>query len=706
MSIKCKKLFNFRLPLAAALALVGGIIFAYLISFYNAPYYVYFTAVPVAAVIFIITVVVSKNKLSAIFCLIICCMFLIGNAYTATKLYNYGKSEVTLGTLCSVSGKVDGTGYSSTGTRYIVVTNAYADGTKLGGKVICYLGDKAGEYCDIGDSVEMPVTLEKFDAFVYGSLNYRVEDSIKYTCTVYGGLTATHHFSLFGTIRTSIYNLLYDNLDFETASVAYSMLTGDTSEMSENTLTSFRYGGIAHIFAVSGLHIGVIFAVLSFILKKIRINRWLKSGIKLGIILFYAGICGFSPSALRAVIMCTVTVVAKLLHKKYDSFNSLSISVIILLLINPFYLFGAGFVLSVGCVLGIIILSHTFNKKLIKLPKKVREGLTVGLSSQIVSYPLLLVTFGYISAAGLVLNVIVMPVLAFLYIVLLFGTILSGILFPFSSTLIQVVTLPLKAVVNFAVSMGFEKSLISGFGGIWLAVVLFLFILAFSDKVNLKKVARIVLAVSCAAVFTFTTVMQVVVPYDSLRITASAYFGGGMVIIRNSQGCVLVVTQDLSTNRLQSTLNKNGTASIDALIILGDDYSLDEYFEIDYTIPDIYLSYDRLDVDNVGDASVHYGKYFSIFGVDYKFSDGYTLKVTYQDVTIGIAAGENNYLKSVDMLFTLKQNNSCEAKNTIYFDRDDEVYGVCNIYDCGDLHFTINGGKIYETDLIPHTNQN
>jgi ComEC/Rec2-related protein len=704
MSIKCKKLVNFRLPLAAALALAGGIIFAYLISFYNAPTYVYFTAVPVAAVIFIITVIVGKNKYVSICCLIVCAMFLIGNAYTATKLYKFEKTDVPLGTLCSVSGRVVDVGYSSTGTNYIVVGNAYADGVKLGGKVICYLGDKAGAYCDVGDSVDMPVSLEKFDAFVYGGLNYRAENSIKYTCTVYGGLTATHHFSLFGSIRSGIYTLLFNNLDYETASVAYAMLTGDTSEMSQNTLSSFRYGGIAHIFAVSGLHIGVIFGALSVFFKKIRLNRYVSSGIKLGVIIFYAGICGFSPSSVRAIIMCATSVVAKLLHKKYDSLNALSIAVIILLLINPFYAFGTGFTLSVGCVLGIVILSHNFNKLFKKLPKNLREGLTVGVSSQIATYPMLLLTFGYISAAGLVLNIFVLPLLSALFVILLLGTIMSAVIPPMASAVIPAICTPLKVVINFAVSAGFEKSLISGFGGWWLTVILFAFILAFSDKVNLKIKARAVIATCCAVVFAFTTLVQVFVPSGYVRITASAYYGGGMVIIRSSQGCVLVVTQDLTATRLQSTLNKNGAASIDALVIIGDDYCLEEYYNIDYDISDVYVSSDRLDVDNIGNAAVHYGKNFSLYGVDYYFRDGYTLKVTYEGVTIGVAAGEYNNLGKVDMLFTLKNNTSCKATNTFYFDRDDDVYGVCSIYDCGDLHFTINNGKIIENDWVSHMN--
>jgi ComEC/Rec2-related protein len=548
----------------------------------------------------------------------------------------------------------------------------------------------------------MPVTLEKFDAFTYGGLSYRVENNIKYTCTVYGGLTAEDHFSLFGYMRSGIYNLLFDNLDYETASVCYAMITGNTSEMSTSTLSAFRYGGVAHIFAVSGLHIGVVYGFISLLFRKIRINRWLSSGIKLGIITFYAAICGFSPSAVRAIIMCAMSLAAKLLQQKYDSLNSMSMAALLLLLINPFYLFGSGFILSFGCVAGIVILSHNFNKLFKKLPEKPREALVVGVSSQVATYPLLLLTFGYISAAGLVLNILVLPVLSVLYIILLFGTLLSAIISPVAPALIPIVSMPIKIAINFAVSVGFEEGLLSGFGGTWMVVAVFAFILAFSDKVNLKRNVRAVMATLCAIVITFATVAQVIVPSGTVRVTASAYYGGGMLIVRSSEGTTLIVTQDLTTNRLQSTLNKNGAGSVDALIILGDDYALDEYFEIDYDIPDVYVAFDRLNVDNVGNATVHYGKSFSLYGVDYFFYDGYTVKLTCQDVTIGVSCGEYNNIKKADMLFSLKKNTTCETDNLIYFDKDDDIYGECNIYDVGDLHFVINGGKITENDWIKY----
>lgn len=71
------------------------------------------------------------------------------------------------------------------------------------------------------------------------------------------------------------------------------MLTGDGSAVENGLLQNFRYGGVAHIFAVSGLHIGVIYAILSFLLKRIRMPKLLRCALIFAPLLFYVGVCPF-----------------------------------------------------------------------------------------------------------------------------------------------------------------------------------------------------------------------------------------------------------------------------------------------------------------------------------------------------------------------------------------------------------------------------
>ena len=100
-----------------------------------------------------------------------------------------------------------------------------------------------------------------------------------------------------------------DNLDKDTAAICYAMLIGDTKGVDDATLDSFRFGGVAHIFAVSGLHIGLVYGVIAFAMKKLRANKFLSAAICIAVILLYSAVCGFTLSSVRAVIMCAVGII-------------------------------------------------------------------------------------------------------------------------------------------------------------------------------------------------------------------------------------------------------------------------------------------------------------------------------------------------------------------------------------------------------------
>lgn len=93
--------------------------------------------------------------------------------------------------------------------------------------------------------------------------------------------------------------------------------------MDGDVLENFRNGGVAHIFAVSGLHIGFLAGVVFFLLRSCRVRGVPKVLISAAVLVFYAGICGFSPSSLRAAVMASVLAAAKETGMKYDGLSSL-----------------------------------------------------------------------------------------------------------------------------------------------------------------------------------------------------------------------------------------------------------------------------------------------------------------------------------------------------------------------------------------------
>ncbi|MGN0818379.1 MAG: ComEC/Rec2 family competence protein [Candidatus Coproplasma sp.] len=690
--MKKVKLVNFRLPFALALSLACGIGFTFALAYYNVGYFYVTFAVPVAAVIFIICALCIKSTRAVVSCALALAFFLLGAVYSAVNLHDYESSEVT-SDVTEISGRVESVEKTRSGTVVLVLSDVSADGKRLKGRTLAYLDGDGGGYAEVGYTVSALCSVEKCDLFSYGELNYNAIDSIRYKCLMYGTLDSKYGFSLFGSVRSAIVGVLEDNLPYETAAVARAMLTGDTSAMDIQTLSSFRYGGIAHIFAVSGLHIGVIYAVLSFILNKLRLNKYLSAAIKISLIVFYAGVCGFTPSSVRAAVMCSVAALSTLTHLKYDGLNSLSIAAIILLAINPLNLFDAGFILSFSAMLGIIFLVKNIGKILRVLPKKLQGGLSVSLSAQAATFPAQMLTFGYVSWAGLVLNVFFLPILSALYAALFSATVISLIIPP-AAAILPYVCMPLEGFISLFVSCGFENAVISGISGWWVAVLPAIFLAALSDKFNLSLIIRAVTCVVCALSFTLATVFDGTV-YNGARITVDAYYGGCMTLVRTSQGNILVVTQGTDSGRIYSFVNKYCANRVRDLIVLGDDNAVGYCLQQEWEYDNIYL-YSGLINAEAGE-NINYLTDFSLYGVECRFVSSDTVKISVGGVDCAILLGQSQTELNAHLIVSPQITDGFNGIAACYGERG----GDYNVYLQGCLQFDADNGKITVKGLLP-----
>jgi len=138
------------------------------------------------------------------------------------------------------------------------------------------------------------------------------------------------------------------------SSVFQAILMGKKESIPRDKLQHFFYTGTMHLFAVSGLHVGVVSSFIFFVCKLLLFPRWLKilfTGIS---VLFYASIVGFSPSTLRATFMVFFVLLAQILNRPIDIraafFNTIGLT----LLLNPYALWDVGFQLSYGVVASIL----------------------------------------------------------------------------------------------------------------------------------------------------------------------------------------------------------------------------------------------------------------------------------------------------------------------------------------------------------------
>ncbi len=216
----------------------------------------------------------------------------------------------------------------------------------------------------------------------------------------------------------------YSKLDKKNASIILSIILGDKGYLEDNFLDNIRSIGLAHIFAVSGLHIGILYSFFVFVLRKIGLSKKKSFIITWSILWIYGFLIGFPTSVLRTLLMFTVHFLGDLLYRKYNSINSLVFAGLVLLIINPFWIFDVGFQLSFTAALSLVIYSK-YIKKIIKFNNKLKSSLYVFTFLQIIILPILSYHFNYIPLLSIIYNIIFIPAFS-LVIITSFGLLAIG----------------------------------------------------------------------------------------------------------------------------------------------------------------------------------------------------------------------------------------------------------------------------------------
>jgi competence protein ComEC len=204
--------------------------------------------------------------------------------------------------------------------------------------------------------------------------------------------------SFFDELKQGIVEKLENNLNGEVFAVAMGILLGDKSYLNLELKDAFSGAGAMHLLAVSGLHVGIFLLILQWIFKTFgqKLPRWMRFVFILAILWLYAGITGFSPSVNRAVTMFSFVALGTLLGRRYNSMDGLLASAMILLAVNPYYLFDIGFQLSYLAMLGIFMFSPLIDRSL-NIQKKwlkfIWSGTAVALAAQLTTFPLTLYYF-------------------------------------------------------------------------------------------------------------------------------------------------------------------------------------------------------------------------------------------------------------------------------------------------------------------------
>ena len=455
------KLFNFRPVLFSTVFFAFGIFCAMLYAQYRLPWWLLLFLLPIAALPFFFTTTKKERIQRAIAVSVMALFFAagFGGFCIQTGLF---QAVTNFQGEHAVRGKVtDYVVYDE--YTYMELTNVCVDGSKQSGKLIAYLpGDYAIDV-PLSSTVEC-VGYLRTDTRIFDANGFRgfaVDKNVRLYLTADTVRINGREFDLFLYIRQGLENVVEGGMNETPAQTLLGLLFGETSGMDEGLLENVRYGGIAHIFAVSGLHFGILFACLSWIFNREclwMVPRWLRFGIVAFVLFFYGGICGYSASVIRAIVTCLSLYAASLVGIETDWLERLSFACLLVLFLSPCQLFHAGFLLSFGACYGIAFLARRIEKGIwicwggirrlvgkpvrkyfpheqthpLTIPQTIEcniiSFLSVTTSAQAFTLPILMTTFGYVSGWSLLLNCIFVPIISIVFPFLLVFVVIAAIL--------------------------------------------------------------------------------------------------------------------------------------------------------------------------------------------------------------------------------------------------------------------------------------
>ena len=172
-------------------------------------------------------------------------------------------------------------------------------------------------------------------------------------------------------LRKEAGKLLKETFPEDTSPFAKALLLGNTEDLDYKTDTNLKISGIRHVAAVSGLHVSILFALLSFATFR---KPFLTALLGFPLLLLFAATAGFTPSVNRACIMSGLMLLAQLFRKEYDGPTALSFAALCMLIVNPLVITSVGFQLSAGSVAGITALVLLFGNGCMTCCPRQRAG--------------------------------------------------------------------------------------------------------------------------------------------------------------------------------------------------------------------------------------------------------------------------------------------------------------------------------------------
>lgn len=283
--------------------------------------------------------------------------------------------------------------------------------------------------------------------------------------------------------RISLGNKIHKEISFYKSGYIEALIFGDKAYLEKDEINNYKNLGTSHLLAISGLHLGVLISLIYFILLRLRFSVEIIEKIVFLVIPFYMLISGFSPSVLRAGGMIMLYIIFR--KKDMTKLESLLTTFILMIFINPLFIFDIGFELSF-LITFCLLMSDDF---LSGTKNIFVSGFKISLVSSLASLPILVMNFYTFSYISIISNIFLVPIFSLVIFPLV---LISYVVFLFSSIIFNVI---FKPILNISFSF-FDKiqdlflnfsPMVIGKHSDYIGAIIFIFVLGILIYLNKNK---------------------------------------------------------------------------------------------------------------------------------------------------------------------------------------------------------------------------
>lgn len=370
--------------------------------------------------------------------------------------------------------------------------------------------------------------------------------------------------------------VLIENTGEENGGALSAMLLGDKSAMDDEIKELYQKNGIGHILAISGLHISFIGLGIYHLLRKTGTSYLVSGAFSLLILSAYVLMIGFSVSVIRAYVMLLLRIGADIAGRVYDMLTAVMFAATIIVVYQPLYLTDAGFYMSHGAILSILLLVPEI-KKLLPCRFAVFEKIYSSLGINLALFPVMLWFYFEVPTYSLLLNMAVIPLMSWVLGLGIFGSIGYFIWKPLGKVLLKACSLILtffEKLAELGCQIPFSR-VVFGKPNWWEIMMYYVILLGIvlflrncKKEEFLKKSRKFILLAMSAVVLSF-----VKLPNGRLQVTMIDVGQGDSIFAKGPYGNTYLIdggssdVDSVGKYRIEPFLKSQGVGTLDYVFV-------------------------------------------------------------------------------------------------------------------------------------------